>query len=547
MLIILVQLLYPGNRLLPFTKLDNVAVSGWKKQDAARELNKQSKAQPIAIYFGAIPDPYQSPKPEAIGLSIDYSKQVDALNYPWYMRLIPTSLLWAQATQRPNEPEYVRNNTVLDAFITKSLGNSCDVKPKDASLVAKDDKLRLVPSTNGGTCKIEDVKKALASVKPTLATKPNVKIKVKVVLPNVSDSTAKKLAEQLNVRVGKQVVLKVNDTTQAISAKEVLQWLAFAPKENELVVSVNKDRANTYLAKEVTPKLTKAAGVTKVTTSDFTETGRQAGADGQTLGIDATLTSFMDFLNKKNDQAQAVPQAVPATLSYTRSYTPTSVGITALITHYAQTHSGTYGVSFVELTGAGRSADFNSTNSFITASTYKLFVAYGTLKRVESGEWKWADQIAGGRDLAACLDDMIVKSDNACGEAMLKKIGYTTLTNEIRGIGLGSSGFTGDNPRTTSSNLTLFLTKLETSQLGLKPESRDRLLSAMKRNIYVRGIPSGANGDVADKVGFLDGLLHDAAIVYSPSGTYALTIMTDGSTWANIAELTRQIEALRIQ
>jgi beta-lactamase class A len=69
----------------------------------------------------------------------------------------------------------------------------------------------------------------------------------------------------------------------------------------------------------------------------------------------------------------------------------------------------------------------------------------------------------------------------------------------------------------------------------------------MKRNIYRQGIPKGINATVANKVGFLDGLLHDAAIVYASTGPYVLVIMTDGSSWANIAELTRQIEALRLQ
>ena len=67
----------------------------------------------------------------------------------------------------------------------------------------------------------------------------------------------------------------------------------------------------------------------------------------------------------------------------------------------------------------------------------------------------------------------------------------------------------------------------------------------MKRNVYRQGIPAGASGTVADKVGFLNGLLHDAAIVYSPKGTYVLVILTNGSSWANIAELTKKIEALR--
>jgi beta-lactamase class A len=98
---------------------------------------------------------------------------------------------------------------------------------------------------------------------------------------------------------------------------------------------------------------------------------------------------------------------------------------------------------------------------------------------------------------------------------------------------------------TTANDLATYLTKLQNSQLSIKPASRDRLLSAMKRNIYRQGVPSGASGQTADKVGFLWGLLHDAAIVYSPKGTYVLAVMTDGSTWGNIAELTRKIEALR--
>jgi hypothetical protein len=91
------------------------------------------------------------------------------------------------------------------------------------------------------------------------------------------------------------------------------------------------------------------------------------------------------------------------------------------------------------------------------------------------------------------------------------------------------------------------MASLERGQLSISASSRSKLISALQRNIYRQGIPAGAKGGVADKVGFIDRLLHDTAIVYSPNGTYALTIMTDGSSWANIAQLTREIEALRIQ
>ena len=89
------------------------------------------------------------------------------------------------------------------------------------------------------------------------------------------------------------------------------------------------------------------------------------------------------------------------------------------------------------------------------------------------------------------------------------------------------------------------MASLATGQISLNQSSQNRLIDALKRNEFRQGVPAGATGQVADKVGFLNGLLHDAAIVYSPSGTYALSVMTDGSSWAKIAELTREIEKLR--
>ncbi len=95
----------------------------------------------------------------------------------------------------------------------------------------------------------------------------------------------------------------------------------------------------------------------------------------------------------------------------------------------------------------------------------------------------------------------------------------------------------------TADDEALFLTKLQTGQL-LNPDSTARLLNVMGRQVYRSGIPAGTSVAVADKVGFLNGLLHDAAIVYAPSGTYVLVIMSNGSSWGQIADAARQINAL---
>jgi beta-lactamase class A len=235
-------------------------------------------------------------------------------------------------------------------------------------------------------------------------------------------------------------------------------------------------------------------------------------------------------------------------VEYSRSYTPTDAGMSALLKHYAESHTGTFGISLIELSDKRRKASYQDDKTFTTASTYKLFVAYSALKRVEEGAWQWLDQIQGGRNLEKCFDDMIVRSDNACAEAMLQKIGYKAATSEIQALGLKNTTFLkGDTPITTAGDLSLFNAMLQSNQVLSQQASRDRLLAAMKRNIYRQGIPAGTSSQVADKVGFLDGLFHDAAIVYAPTGPYVLTIMSDGSNWATIADLTRQIESLRNQ
>ena len=70
------------------------------------------------------------------------------------------------------------------------------------------------------------------------------------------------------------------------------------------------------------------------------------------------------------------------------------------------------------------------------------------------------------------------------------------------------------------------------------------LLEKMGRQLYPYGIPAGSKGKVYDKVGFLWSYIHDTGIVYHPKGTYVLTVMTSGYSYAKIAEITRQVEAI---
>ena len=545
-LLIVVQMALPWNNLPLYATIDGESFGGKSAADVKKTLDEKYKKLPIALYFGNSPTPYRQPFAEDIGLKINTQPQVDAKVYPLWLRLIPTSFAWAHMVVPTVAPSYERDADQAASYVEKELGQSCKVTPQNASLVYKDKKLKVVPAIDGGTCKLEDVEKLIGNVTPRINDHA-LRVPMKEQPARIHDEEAKKYGEELSARA-KDLTIKAGSSEVPVSQDTFLSWLDFAAPDTGITATVNADRSSEFLDKELLPKVAVKQGVSKITTLDFTEISRVNGAPGQTLDSQATIQALNDWIGAESGQPEAKVKAVAPTPVYTRTYTATDEGMAALIAIFAKDKGGSWGVSFMSLDGSHRNASYQGDKSFRTASTYKLFVAYGALKRVESGEWNWSMQVSGGRDLAKCLDDMIVKSDNPCAEALLNKIGFKTLTNEIRAIGLNNSNFTCKCgfPVTTANDLARFNGALHAGQL-LNAEHTTKLIGMMKRNIYRQGIPKGASGATADKVGFLDAFLHDAAIVYSPSGTYALTIMTENSSWANMAELTRQIEALRAQ
>lgn len=544
-LLIIAQLLYPWGNLPLYATIEGIDVGGHSADEVKKVLNDKYKSLKVGIYFGNSPKVYRQPATIDVGIKTSNDQQVASMQYAWWLRLIPTSLWWAHTALKPAAPTYSYDGAKLQSYMTKELGGSCNVTAVNASVQYKDKKLQVVPAIDGGTCQLDDVQKKLSTITPTL-TAHTVRIAMTERPAKIHDDVALQLANKLTKQTTGGVPIDAAGQTVMVAQPDLLSWLDFDAPDTGITATVNTDRAKEFFDKQLLPKVAVAAGVSKVTTLDFTEIARVDGASGRTLDAAATIMSINEWLAAGGKKIIAGTKPVAPTTSYTRTYTATDTGINALIAQFAESHPGTYGVSFAELDGKKRHAAYRADTVYRTASTYKLFVAYGALKRVESGVWHWTDQIQGGRDLTRCLDDMIVKSDNPCGEAMLEKIGYKTLTNEIRAIGLSKSGFIGSFPQATAADLTTFVGALQSGQL-LNPSSTSTLLSAMKRNIYRQGIPAGASGTVGNKVGFLDAFLHDVAIVYSPSGTYALTIMTEGSSWANIAELTRQIEKVRSQ
>ncbi|CAN5370661.1 hypothetical protein BH10PAT4_BH10PAT4_4930 [soil metagenome] len=543
-----IQFRYPTDLLLPFTTIDGLEVGGWSKANAAVTLDTNYRDASTTVYFGSDDNLYGSVKPSDVGVSVKNSDRLKSFEYPWYLRLVPGSLLWAHFVIQPREVSYTHDDAVLSAYINEKFGNDCTVAAKNATLEIIDNKINVENGAPGGTCNIDDVTRLLKGIEPSLTIDNKVTLPFNVISADVGDEIAKALADQIETGIKDGITISFVGTSVLIARDDLVSWLNFSVTDDQIDYSFDANRAKQYLTDAFASKVAVNPGTTTIVTYNFSETSRRTGQSGQTLDIPGTLARVKAYVNGEVETLVPATTPIEPSVAYERSYSTDYVGLAALIQNYATTHSGTYSVALNELSGQYRRATYQGTKSFTTASTYKLYVAYSTLLRIESGAWHWSDQINGGRDLTKCFDDMIVLSDNACGHALLDKIGFTNITNEARAIGCANTSFLGnDGVKTTAEDLALLLGLLQTNQILSQQSSRDILINAMKRNIYRQGIPAGENGTVANKVGFLDGLLHDAAIVYASTGPYVLVIMTNGSSWSNIAELTRQIEALRIQ
>lgn len=534
-LVVLAQLLYPGDTALPFARLNGDLVGFSSEQAVASKLQTEYGRSSITTTIRGTKVTTPLAK---TGLVTDNKEILHGLNYyPWYLKVIPfSSVVRGALTNQPVGLTADENR--FDLYFTERT-KECALAPKNAGVVVKDGEVQLDPAKDGQTCSRESLRQQLTA-KPLEKTGLTVTIQTTAVKPDRSDKDVQPLLTEAKKVAEHKLTLVVAGKTYVIDKPTLASWLAFPedPSTKQPILGINDEAVKAYLT-SIQKDVYIAPGVTVITTMDSIETGRVPGANGQGINQAATTKAIRKQVLSGDGTVSATLAVLPPTHKYNRSYSKTPEGLQALINDIVK-DKGDFAISVRKLGDTGVHA--NGDKTYHPASTYKMFVAYSALKRVDDGRFSLGQTTSGGQTLAQCLDNMIVNSDNACAEWFGVNIGWNTLTNEARAI--GASRTTLSRPFVSTPNdQALLLQKLESNQLALTELSRDRLLSAMKRQIYRKGIPAGVGVPVADKVGFLEGYLHDSAIVYAPSGVYVLVIYSNGSSWAQIADAAKQIHA----
>ncbi len=556
------QIIYPSSYILPGTKVDGVNVGGMRKKDAAAKLDGLYGDLKLAIYFGKNEAAFQTPQFKEVGIGTDNSTRLESLQYPWYLRIIPSSIFWAGNMSKVGNPEYTYDKAKIDSYTQSKVGDDCTIPAQDASLKLVDDKLQVVPSVPGGVCDITRFQQVLAETIPVAGPDNSVRIDIQETPAMVDNDKARALADTLNDSMATAMPINVAGAQQTIVGKSVLSWLdfkSFIPElpvgqrdeekirdGSKLTFTVNRDRMTKFMQSGISSKVAIKAGVTRISTSDFTVTSQVNGQTGRELDPEKTAVGVENYLNKKSNLAVAETRSVAPQIVYTRTYSPTNTGFAALLAQYPQEHAGVYAASVVELSGAQpyRSANYRGDQPMLTAGSEAGYVGYAVLMGLANSSILTSDKIVGSKQTDQCFKEMIERTNIDCSNAFMNKIGHETMVARGKELGLTGTTFAASQTRTTTNDMMNFLVNVYRSKVA-PTAGGGRILGAMQGTRLRDGLLVGlGKGNVANIAGERGNIHNDAGIMYSQKGVYILVIMTEGASRADIATLAGKVEAL---
>lgn len=200
-------------------------------------------------------------------------------------------------------------------------------------------------------------------------------------------------------------------------------------------------------------------------------------------------------------------------------------------------------------------------HKFASASLYKLWTMATAYKHIEQGTLQLEDKLTQDAanlnkqfDIASesaeiqegavamtvnqAIEKAITISHNYAALLLSNKVKISNMSAFLKETGMTSSN-TGIPPKTTAYDTAVFYEKLYNKEL-ISAHASDEMLAVLKRQQLNDRIPKYLPPyvQVAHKTGELDGVKHDAGIVFTPQGDYLFVVLTDTTNPSSAAETT---------
>ncbi len=236
---------------------------------------------------------------------------------------------------------------------------------------------------------------------------------------------------------------------------------------------------------------------------------------------------------------------------------PPSIDFQSIVDSFVNSTRGNRSVLVYDIERDETVGEFNPSESYNTASLYKLFVVYEGYRRIQSGALD-PNEIAGytGYTVLECLDKSIRESYSPCAETLWNMIGHEELDSiVVKDYGIVNSSISNliSNPNDILAIMKRFYTHPDFNDPSLISVVKDSLLVQPPTTYNWRqGLPSGfSRANVYDKVGWdynADGgywnIYHDAAIVEFPEFNrhFVVVVMTNQVSFTKIREFGANFE-----
>ena len=542
--IIVLQLIFiPNNSLAINSKVGNTSLSKKPINQAINMLGSQPQTITIAYKDGE-----KSIQSKDAGISIDAEKTVNNLTIISLKdKLVPLlPIIKPYLHKNSNQAVFTVNDNKLNEFST-ALANDLAKPATDATATIENNQLNIKQESAGVSYDPAEISNTIKNSQ--LLNTSKIELKPNEINAKVDAKKLSVLNEKFDKLKNQQLTLKIDSLNQQITSEQLISTLDIINADDTYKFVINKDKILPIFT-ELNQKYSVPAGTTQVKLIDDVEVSRQNGQPGKTINKDATFGALDEWVNNPNtDTIQLKPLSLAANVIYQKQYSKSSAQLQAKINTWIATHNGVYQVAIVELGGQGREASYNVNQQTVMASTYKTFLAYTAYKLAESGSLDLNSALYGGKNIEQCIATMIINSDNDCAVALGRKIGWAKADQIIAAAGFNnvklnnydSSGNLNSDKMVNAKEQAKFIAQLSAGSL-ISGQNTNKLLGYMKNQVYRNGIPAGSRGAVvADKVGFLYNYLHDVGVVYETKSTYAIVVMSEGSSWSNIKDLSQAI------
>ena len=198
---------------------------------------------------------------------------------------------------------------------------------------------------------------------------------------------------------------------------------------------------------------------------------------------------------------------------------------------------GKYGIVIKDLK-KNHTYEINATDTFASASIYKLAVMYKVHDSLDKGTLQKDLKLAPGLTVKEALDNMITISDNDSAILLAEKVGWAATNTFLKDKGISGFNLTiQDYPETTASATAQILERIYAKTAVSKEASSEMTLLLFRQKINDR-IPKFLPKDVkvGHKTGELDNFRHDAAIVVGKKGDYIFVFLSQTPAPADATE-----------